>query len=41
MIRSIEISERNKDNVLISDVNLTISSAAVKFSNNKIAIDIE
>ena len=31
MIRSIEISERNGDNVLISGVNSIISLAAVKF----------
>ena len=30
MIRSIEISERNKDNVLVSGVNPIISSIAVK-----------
>ena len=30
MARSIEILERNGDNVLISGVNLTISFAAVK-----------
>ena len=30
MVRSIEISERNGDNVLISGVNPIISSTAVK-----------
>ena len=30
MIRSIEISERNGDNMLISDMNPTLSSIAVK-----------
>ena len=40
MVRSIKISKRNKDNVLISGVNPTISSIAVKFFDNKIAVDI-
>ena len=31
MIRSIEISKRNEDNVLISGVNPIISSVVVKF----------
>ena len=31
MVRSIEISKRNKDNVLISGVNPTTSSTVVKF----------
>ena len=31
MVRSIKISERNKDNILISGVNLIISFIAVKF----------
>ena len=30
MARSIEISERNRDNILISDVNSTLCSTVVK-----------
>ena len=38
MVRSIEISERNGDNVLISGVNPTISPAVVKFMVRSIEI---